>query len=354
MISPAFHNRSQLFFLLGVFIITFSLPFVLPHFGIDKRMQFSQMPENSGAYTFIEKQIYEETKDIDLLFLSPSALWYAIDTEYTQAELSKKLGREATVISLGTVHRGEDLAYTLLREIIKRRRVHTVVFYPPKKSEVISKPHRLAYLWWNYEQNFDEYQALSPVERLSYFAMSVLGGPRHVLSLLRPNHRATPDKYQELHYTRLGSAVLRQTNDGGILPSVEVKPIEINPDDLIYRKDHPKFRFDGPPPNQLEKHFFTKIRDLLEANQIRLILCFIPDERTLGQTFVQARYNWPDLFDTDSSLKTAMVGIPPATLFQNFNEETVQDLVNFPFHYNAYGNFLYTRAITPALMKVYK
>ncbi|NJM53664.1 MAG: hypothetical protein HC846_09915 [Blastocatellia bacterium] len=76
-----------------------------------------------GEYSFIKEEIFNKNEDIDILFLGGSIIWNAIDTPYVQKALSEKLGRPAKVVTFGFYFSSFDIPYTLVRDLLEKRRV---------------------------------------------------------------------------------------------------------------------------------------------------------------------------------------------------------------------------------------
>ena len=151
VMDPAFFARWQ-----EVFYLTGAVLLLLP-LGLSGKITlkdvYATVPTKAGAFPYIQHEIFEEKSDIDVLILSTSLLWTAIDTPYLQTELSKAIGRDAEVVTLGSNWRGEDLNYVMLRDLLERRKVKSLIFSMPADYQIMDEPHNQSAHWLLYGDN---------------------------------------------------------------------------------------------------------------------------------------------------------------------------------------------------------
>jgi hypothetical protein len=95
-----------------------------------------------------------------------------------------------------------------------------------------------------------------------------------------------------------------------------------------------------------QEHFLRLVFALLQKHEVKVTIVHVPLWTERHKTSVDERMFWPEVF----RMPMAIVGVPPATLFKGMtNEEIAQFYYNE--HLNANGARLFTRTITPALVK---
>src|SRR2546425_1241585 len=98
MMFPAIWSNRHAVALIAVISILLTLPVLMGVVGLPPRSTvYSGMRTEVGAAPYDEQQIFEEKTPVDSLFVGSSLLVRGVDTDYVQSELSKKLGRPATV-----------------------------------------------------------------------------------------------------------------------------------------------------------------------------------------------------------------------------------------------------------------
>ena len=308
---------------------------------------YSTVPERFGAFSYVHRQIFEEKSEIDILFLSTSTLWSAVDTPHVQRELSRALGRDANVVTFGSNWRGEDLSYFLMRDLLQRRKVKLVAFSMPLPSQLTNKPHLQSFSWMQCDDIAAVRKGLSRQNQVSLYAESVLGSPRHLLSLVRPNQleespvAATlgadyrPEKYG-------GDAVPAWKPNG---PAAAAKSMIYSPE----TKD--QFRFIHKPLNDYQGHFLRLLFDLLRQQQVPVIIVNTPESGGRPNDVVTERMYWPEVFGSDMSI----IGIPKAMLFQGMSDAEIDRFFygQYKDHLTLTGSQLFTETITPAILEIY-
>src|ERR1035438_6486827 len=109
MMSPGFFSPRHAVALALLLVLILLSPWLAGRSGLPPREQiYSSIPWRTGSFPYMHRQIFEEKGDIDIAFLGSSHMYNDIDTPYVQKQLSEKLGRPATVISLCWVNPGFD------------------------------------------------------------------------------------------------------------------------------------------------------------------------------------------------------------------------------------------------------
>jgi hypothetical protein len=218
-----------------------------------------------------------------------------------------------------------------------------------------------AYRWLLPGESDLELQSLPARYRLTFYAGSVLGSPRHLLSLFRPD-RLDSSPYAPV---RNGDIFVRADEHGavkierGLVPDSFTRwtpsAPQLDPRSMTYsdaaRAD---FRFTGDPLNRFQTHFLRLCFELLERRKIPAALVHVPLWHERASNVVEERMDWPAIFGRNVEL----VGVPPARLFAGMTEKEKRLLYyNTPDlpkeHLNRNGSEYFTRTIAPAIVEIY-
>ena len=358
--SPAFSSTKQAgaFAVLLLFFIL--LPALAGRTGLPPRSEtYSSIPLRLGPFPFIHQQIFEDKSDVDIAFVGSSHIWDGIDTPYVQKQLSDKLGRKATVISLGWPWPGFDALYFILQDLLQHRKVHMLVIYDECRAS--DAPHRVASRWFRFGDNSGVLAGLPVKAKASLYAAAILGMPRNLLCFLRPNLPAdasgSKKSYWESFYhapsvaDRMGALSARIGFDYNpdfvaFAPRTEAKPSDVT---LYSPETIASFRFTGPRTTPYQLYFARKVAALAQEHGVKLVILHFPDIGERHEATINEREFWPDAL----SAPVAMAGIPPARLFAGMKDEDVLRLYYDPGHFNKNGQEYFTPFITPRLMELY-
>lgn len=311
---------------------------------IARKDLYPTVPIKAGAFPYIQREIFEEKADIDVLILSTSLLWTAIDTPYLQTELSKALGRQAKVVTFGSNWRGEDLNYVLLQDLLAHRNVKSLIFSMPADYQIMDEPHNQSSRWMLYGESEGAFSGLPVGQRLALYGEQVLGAPRHLLTKLRANQIA---EVQQAHF--LGANLVEEGFNGASFVPRELPPPNLSAAEMIYSTSTAtNFHFTQKPLSKYQAHFLRMVFSLLRQHQVKVTLVHVPLSTERHKTVVEERMYWPEVFGMPMSI----IGVPPATLFKGLTDAEI-DQFYYNEHLNANGGRLFTRTITPALIKTY-
>src|SRR4051794_37658576 len=99
--APPFATRLQTLLFTMLVGATFMVPAVLRHFDMPTAGErLATVPVRAGPYSAIHRQVYEETGDIDVLFVGDSVFWAQVDAPSLQKTLSAAAGRDLRVLVL--------------------------------------------------------------------------------------------------------------------------------------------------------------------------------------------------------------------------------------------------------------
>jgi hypothetical protein len=107
-----------------------------------------------------------------------------------------------------------------------------------------------------------------------------------------------------------------------------------------------QFSQDSLPP--YHQYYLRKIVDLLRQERVPLTFLNIPQFSERKNVGVTERENWPATLQVDVPL----VGIAPAELFTGLSDDQIR-FMYYDEHMNVNGSEFFTRAVAPAILKIY-
>jgi hypothetical protein len=350
---PAFSSTKQAAAFALLLLVLLLLPVLAGKKFLPARDQiYSSTSLRYASSHFLRQQIFEESEDIDIAFIGSSRMAYGIDTPYVQKKLSEKLGRKAVVITLGWSWSGFDALYLITQDLLQHRKVHLLVVSEELLQE--NDPHRAAAHWFRWGDNFGSVVGLPFRLQAEYYFGAILGMPRNLLSLVRPNIPelvpAEADVWLDRTEDRKGAATIEfgygtATNFSPYVPAIGIS----NTNNCIYSPaTRNRFRFEhSAAPLQL--HFARQFGQLVLTQQVRLAYLHIPVLSEVRSPILREKEFWPDLIGTNAII----FGIPPATMFSGLNNAEVFKLFFNPLHLNRNGQQYFTRLFTPTLLEIY-
>lgn len=345
---PAFLSNRQAIGFLSLIVLLLLSPVLLRIVGPPSRAEaYGAVPLTAGEYNFLERQIFEERSDLDMVFVCSSLLAAAIDAPTVQQELSRALGREANVLVLGGYWQGLDLQYTLLRDLFDHRKVRMVVMSMPIPEFTSDRPHVEAFRWLRYGEFQDALSPLPARSKFVLYAEDVLGAGRQWLMLLRPNRID-----RERAYSTTFGTVYDWTSGYYGAPFVEEDreppPVEIG-DTIFSPATAGQFDFHGLPLGPYQLNFARQIGAQMRRSGAWLTLLHVPVADERGSGIVPERMYWPEIIPVPMTI----AGIPSATLFRGKTEAQYYHYFSDQ-HMNTNGKMLFTRAIAPTLVRIYE
>lgn len=363
--SPAFSSTRQAAAFAGLLLVLLLLPLLLGKSWLPPREEiYGTMWWRNGPNPYLQQQIFNESEPIDIAFVGSSHILHGIDTPHVQAQLSEHLGRPAVVRTLGWGGAGFDVLYFIARDLLEQRKVRLLVFYDEYHGH--NNPNQQVTSWFRWGDHKEVLPGLPWQQKLQYYFASVLGMPRNLLSLVRPNLRteliSARKNYQETHYqapnpaARLGSMAaelgfswdhrVNNTNFAACTPDTSAR----SGDAVVYSSATAnQFHFSGAKTPGWQLHFARKLGTLAREHDTRLVLLHIPTVDEVREPKIVEDEFWPDLLGSE----LAMVGLPPAKMFAGLSDADVQNLFFNPGHLNANGLKYFTPLITPSLLRLY-
>jgi hypothetical protein len=358
--TPAFSSPRQASAFAILLAVLLGLPAVAAKSGLlARRDVYPAIPWKYGPFPWIQQKVFDESKDVDVAFLGSSQIWCAINTPYVQQRLSNRLGRESEVFTLGWPWTGFDALYVIARDLLEHRRVHMMIIYDEDRGTDI--PHPQSSRWFRAGEASDVLSGLPWESQASLYGGAVLGMPRQLLSIVRPNLLEDPahchTNFWNTYYhapnlaQNLGS--LRARLGYGANPNfVPFEPKgEATPADALAYSPQTRdaFEFIGPPMAPYQLHFARELARLCQAHGTQLVVLHTPKLEESTRKVISEHQKWPEVLKSD----VAIVGIPPAKLFAGIPAADVQRLFYEDTHVNQSGQEMFTKLITPKLLELY-
>jgi hypothetical protein len=295
--------------------------------------------------------------------MGSSHIWAAFDTPYVQAQLAKQTGHPATVRTFGWGGAGYDEVYFVAKDLLEHRRVRMLVIDDDYNDS--DQPHLLAAKMFREGDNAADLDGLPASVRAQYYFAAMAGMPRNLLSLIRSNLPADMNatSYWEIRSeapnlagqlgaitTRMG---FRSSPNAAPEPFTRYSPqTGVQPSAVCVLSHETKSLFGfteaGLPP--MQRYFAQKLATLAREHNCKLVVIHIPrfDERR--SPFISEPMYWPGALTGD----VAMIGIPPATMYQGLTDEEIRKLYSDSVHLNENGQDYFTALMTPTLLKIYE
>jgi hypothetical protein len=364
-VTPAFSSSRRTLAFVTLLLLLLAAPaLVAAAGGFERRLSYTAIPVKYGPAAWIERQVFENKGDVDIAFMGSSHMWTAVRPRYVKEELSRRLGREAEVLTLAWPRGGFDVLAVVVEDLLAHRRVRTLVIYDEGFDEV---PHLLAPRWISLGPNGDPLHGLPLAPSIGLYGSTVLGLPRHLLSLLRSDRLEDPlssgpdywtEAYQAPNLASELGALRPRLGFGarpGFLPVVPIVPFVANgsatpADVFVYGPaTRDQFEFDGPATGPYQLHFVRRIAELCRAHGTKLAVLHTPTLRERDATRIIERDFWPG----ELGAGVELFGIAPARLLAGIDPSKVELLFYEVDHVNQNGQDLFTRLITPALFSIY-
>jgi hypothetical protein len=342
--APAFSSTRGTAAFGAFLVVLLTLPVTLHWIGRASREEaYRGISERAGSFHYIRRQIFEEHSDVDILFCGSSLLAAAVDVPFVQRELSRVLGRQASVVLLRQSWQGPDMNYFVARDFMEQRKVKLLVIAAPAWVHRSNQPHVQLFRVIRYGDHPGALDGLALRSRLSLYAGYVLGSPRQALLLLRPNPIDPPEAEPPVQEELVGYMGRPFVRRHGVPPAIPLTS-------LMYSGESPGlFRFDGPPLNAYQLHFLRKTEELAQQQGARLAILHMPSPSERGSQVVPDRQLMPEVLGPG----VTFAGVPSARMFENVPDAQFEDYFHDE-HLGANGLELYTRIITPVLIQLYE
>lgn len=347
LLEPPFSSNLQIIGFIAVMAFALLLPVLITaSAAISRRDSYRLMPEHFGAYSFAEKEIFEEKGDIDILFVGSSVTWQDIDAPQIQKALSEELGRPATVLLFGHNFNDMDITYAKVRDLLQKRRVRLVVT-SVLREPFTEGPSQTAFKFLRYGEYTEPLEGLPAESRISLYSCSVLRGPRDLLTIARQD-KTEPSPYAD-DFGAFKAELGMGRDKKAFKEYSPVSPV-VAANDLIYSPARPGwFEFTNTPIPLYQDRYLEELVKMLHRENVPLAMINLPDYKQRHESKVTEWQEWSKRFGREIPI----LGIPPSVLFAGLNEDEIERLYCDTEHLNINGNEFFTRAVLPAILKVY-
>lgn len=365
---PAFSSTKQAAAFALLLLVLLAFPVLMGKNLLPPREQaYSIQGWDSGPYPWIRNQIFEETNAIDIAFVGSSHILCGIDTTYVQQKLSEKLGRQAVVRTIGWGGSGYDGLYLVTQDLLQHRKVKVLVFYDEKveMGETI-RFGALASLF-SLACQASVLSGLPFRDQSAYYIVALMGMPRTLFSLARPNIPAELFSHHSGYIQPDNKGFLAAPNClGAVNGPTGFSSNSFNTDHAPFVPYHPNasalsclypssagaksFKFSHTPLLAWHLQFAKAFAALANRRGCQLVMLDIPVYGDRRNAVILERAFWPGLLATN----LLMLGLPPVKMFGGMTDEEVQYLFGDPVHLNQNGQEYFTRLVTPQLIKIYE
>jgi len=304
---------------------------------------FEAVPTEVGYFSFLRDQIFFQQGAVDVAVVGPSLVWGGVDLSILGKEYYKKRKNNLVLLNMGHNWEGAETDYFLVKSLLGHRPVRLLIIGAPVGSQGSHAPHIRGSYWWNSFEHPEVLEGLPSADVLCLYAQSVLGGPRHLLSLFHKNEYQTPEAAVANH----GSYLARMGFDHSEFKAATFTPPSVLPERLIFSNSSGnRPSFSEGPLSRFQYHFYNKIISLARSRGTRVVFLSLPTySRRSSEVVLSA--------SLEGLGDVPLVGIPPRELFRGLSEEEIK-LLYVDMHFNANGAKYFTKAVSPALLKLYE
>jgi hypothetical protein len=355
---PAFSSPRHVAAFGLVLALLLALPELVAKTGwLNRRDVYPAIPWKYGPFPWIQQKIFDETGDVDVVFMGSSHIWNGVDAPYVQQRFSEYLGRDAKVFSLCWPWPGLDALYIIARDLLDHRHVRMLVVYDLGGVDV---PQMHSARWFRIGENSEALAGLPWLSQLSLYGGAVLSMPRQLLSVVRPNLLDDPTKvhatFWDTYYRAPNIAqqlgTLRTHLGWDVSPNFVPFHAHGNatPADVVIYSPETRDAFQfSSAVHAYQLRFAQKLARLCQQRKTRLVVLKMPLFGETGPIAVDASELSPGVLDSPIDI----IGIPGERLFGGLSVADVQKLFYDPGHFNENGLEMFTPLITPTLLKLY-
>jgi hypothetical protein len=342
--APAFPSTRHAAALGALLVFLLALPILL-HWagGVSQEEAYRGVSERAGSFDYFRSQIFEEHSDLDILFCGSSLLGNGIDVPYVQRELSRAIGRQASVIELRQSWQGPDMNYFVTRDFLEHRKVKLLVIAAPARVHHSNQPHVQIFRVIRYGDHPGALDGLPLRSRLALYGDYVLGASRQALNLLRRNAIDPPTTSPLTRGPAAGYLGRPFVKRQVVVPAIPPASL------ILSSESRGVFHFDGPPLNAYQLHFLRKTEELAQQHHTLLVILHMPSPSERGMQVIPDRQLMPEVLGTG----VAFAGVPSARMFANVPDDQFEDYFEDE-HLGLNGYELFTGIVTPALIQLYE
>jgi hypothetical protein len=337
---PAFGSSRSAALFGSLVAFSIALPLILQAVGLSTRSQaFSTIPVAGGPVGWMRKQIYEDGAAADVLLLGSSLVKTDVQPARLERMLSERMGRPMRVTELELNWYGADQQYYMLRDYLQHHPApRLIVLHVPQARAYDNGPHPQAYRWLRYGELPDLPPGFPLFSKLQLYGEMVLGGPRQLLSLLRPNLIGIEE-------TLPPPSELAVTEAPDSVPSASLLPATSPQFEVLRPRLLSEYRFEMGPYTLM---FLHQIDELVNASGAGLVLLHLPLNRDPLSETVQEIEPWTTVFGS----AIHMIAMPKAQFFHGV--DPAQYYYPGDNHMNPLGGERFTDAIVASIAQAFQ
>ena len=366
--NPAFHSiRAAVVFGL-VLTVSLALPAILKSTGLPTRDQaFSTLPTAAGPVSMIKQLIYDDSGRADILFVGSSLIKTDVQAGLLARLVKERIGRPVRVDILELNWYGADQQYFMLKDYLGHHPApRLVILHVPQIHAYENRPHPQAYRWLRYGDLPSIREGLPLLSSLQMYGEMVLGSPRQLLSLLRPNLLGPEEPVPAV---QLATSEAFDGTTAGIAPaaveaggpSAQVpQPAQasppaqvpqaalLSPTASVFQVTKPRllgeYRFEIGPYNLI---FLRRMADLVKSAGSALTLIHLPLGQDPVSGTIQELEPWREIFGPNIQ----EIAISKERLFQQL--DVAQFYYSGDAHMNPLGGERFTDSIAAPVAEAY-
>lgn len=338
----AFPNDRSLSVYVAVLSVVLLGPVILFAIGPSPRREVYKLHEEAGTMAAIGREIYERQQPLDFLFFGSSIINAAIVPELVDSGLQSATGKKPATLLCGPVWQGMDLQYAILHDFLAHRKVKYLVLNLPRGVLWTNKPHIVLHRMVRLGDIPGFTAGLGVVHGAQVYAAEMLGFPRQLLSLVRPNLVGAYEagrldtRPPGILYGYYGAAPVKDDRQPPLLPGEQMLHDGTT--------DGGWFRFDHDDLGDYQLDMIAKVGALAREHGVRIVILNVPIDSDRGNPVVSERMDWSKVL----GMRVTVLGIPSAVLFKDMTDEEFYHFY-LDQHLNLNGRRYYTTAILPGL-----
>jgi hypothetical protein len=341
-VHPAFSSNRSAAAMAGGIVLLLVLPVVIKALGLPPREDvWKSVPAGYGPIGRMIWTIYDDRTNPDVLFVGTSRTLEAVDEPKLESLLSNRLDRPVQVRTLALFHDGLDMNYVMLRDYLELHHPKIVMLEVPALNSS-GAPHLFLSRWLRFGEDADAFEGLPIKNRVQIYGEMVLGSPRHLVDLVRPNEISKDEETTAAEDAEIDRIGRRGYAGRKFVPD----QLPINDSACSIRTLTPS-ELDSTKevPGKYAVHFLREIRDLVKSKDAQLILYRSPGEEEYGHTGVSLIAPWAKCLGDG----TEVLWAPSKNLFGDISRDRMDDFYADTIHFNMNGRALFTQAIVPSL-----
>jgi hypothetical protein len=337
--------------LAAVLALLVLLPVLLRLIGLPSRKQaYLTMEDESGPVGNMVHTIFDESGDVDVLFLGTSPTMHAIAWTDMERDLSQELGRPVRVRVLAMSWGGYDLDYFMLRDYLQSHHPSLVVLEAPHENTMYTSPHQTMHQWLRFGDYPDAVTQLPLRYQAQIYAEEVIGGPRQLLNLLRSNGLKPGEEDPEAYYRYVHRLWFHNLNDPSYIPSQAFQAVDFQ---TVSLSTHVAETI-GDPNVQLVQSwdsgysaaFLRLIGQIASQQKLRLICAHYPYSTEFGEYTIPAYCHLDKLLGQDCPL----IGPPSGEVFGKVGRAAYNAYFGDWAHLNSNGVRVFDRVLEGQLL----